>query len=78
MRIALPLLAVLLSASVAWAGVRVNGRELSRQEEVGLYCSVCMAVVFGPIILVMLVQGIRHWMADRSRRKAKRGPPDFR
>lgn len=72
------LLALLLTATAARAGIRVNGRELSRQEEIGLYCSVCMAVVFVPLLIVVSIQVVREWRAARRQRNVKRGPPDFR
>lgn len=55
MRRTAAVLLVLLTASAAWAGLRVNGRDLPREQEVGIYCSVCMGLVFGISLLVTLL-----------------------
>jgi len=71
MRTALPLLVLLLTATAAQAGLRVNGRELSRQEEVGLYCSVCMGVVFVPTLLWLIGSLVYQWLARRGTKPPK-------
>ena len=71
MRTLLPLLALLLTESAALAGIRVNGRELSKQEEVGLYCSVCMGLVFVPVVLWLVVALVRHWLTRRNTKPPK-------
>jgi hypothetical protein len=72
MRILLTLLLVLLTATVAQAGMRINGREVSRQEEVGIYCSVCMGIVLVPLLSWLIIGLVSRWLTHRRTKPAKR------
>jgi hypothetical protein len=57
MRMLLPLLVLLLTASAAWANMTFNGRRLSPDEERVYYaftCSICMVIFFAPVLILMI------------------------
>lgn len=68
------MLVLLLTATAAHANVTFNDRRLSPEEERVYYaftCSICMAVVFTPVLIWMIGRLVYRWFARRDTKPPK-------